>query len=104
MALKCTVHDIAVQTVALPRLQYRVSTHAANAHTPYCQPHSQKTATPLSNFGRTRAPNRSSGLDRKNTVTGQFRGKAATAFNLGLAQAGHCFVGKCLQNSKLCGS
>ena len=28
----------------------------------------------------------------------------ATAFNLGLAQAGHCLVRKCLQNSKLCGS
>jgi len=28
----------------------------------------------------------------------------ATAANLGLAQAGHCLVGKCLQNSKLCGS
>ena len=26
------------------------------------------------------------------------------AANLGLAQAGHCLVGKCLQNSKLCGS
>jgi len=24
--------------------------------------------------------------------------------NLGLAQSGHCLVGKCLQNSKLCGS
>ena len=27
-----------------------------------------------------------------------------TAANLGLAQAGHCLVGKCLQNSKLRGS
>jgi len=29
---------------------------------------------------------------------------ASTACNLGLAQAGHCLVGKCLKNSKLCGS
>jgi len=28
----------------------------------------------------------------------------ATAANLGLAQAGHCLVGKCLWNNKLCGS
>jgi len=26
------------------------------------------------------------------------------AYNLGLAQAGHCLFGKCLQNSKLCSS
>jgi len=31
-------------------------THRANAHTPYCKPHSAKTATPLSRFGLIHAP------------------------------------------------
>jgi len=44
------------------------------------------------------------GLDRKNTIIGKFSRKAATAGNMGLAQAGHCLVGKCLWNNKLRGS
>jgi len=51
-----------------------------------------KMAAAIFGFGRTHAPQRSSGLDRKNTIVGKYRGKAATSLNMGLAQAGHCLV------------
>ena len=38
-------------------------------------------ATAIFGFGLTHAPNQTQGLDRKNTVTGQLLGKAATIYN-----------------------
>ena len=45
---------------------------------PTAQP---KMATAIFGFGRTHAPEKLQGLDRKNTVVGQVRGKAGTANN-----------------------
>jgi len=56
----------------------------------------KKWLPPLFGFGLPYAPRQPQGLDRKNTIVGQYRGKAATSLNMGLAQAGHCFVGKYL--------
>jgi len=71
-----------VVVVALPCLQHSVFTrNLTNTQTPYCKPHSQKTAAPLSDFGLTHAPIRAQGLDRKYTVVEKYRGKAATATN-----------------------
>ena len=44
------------------------------------------------------------GIFESDTRTGKKPEWHATAGNMGLAQAGHCLVGKCLQNSKLRGS
>jgi len=41
----------------------------------------KKWLSPFFVFGLTRAPGKSQGLDRKNTVVGQVRGKAGTANN-----------------------
>jgi len=83
-----------VVVIALPCLQYRVPAHVTNAQTPYCKPTQPKMAAAIFGFGRTHAPQGSSGLDRKNTIVGKVRGKAATSLNMGLAQSGHCLVGK----------
>jgi len=62
-------------------LQYRVSTHKANAQTPYCKPAQPKMADAIFGFGLTHAPIRAEGLDQKPTIVGKYRGKAATATN-----------------------
>jgi len=67
--------------VALPRLQYRVEPPTTNAHTPYCKPAQPKMATAIFGFGRTHAPEKAQWLDRKNTIVGKVRGKAATMHN-----------------------
>ena len=82
--------------VALPYLQYRVPAHITNAQTPYCKPAQPKMADVIFVFGLTRAPRQPQGFDRENTIVGKVFGKAATSLNMGLAQAGHCLVGKCL--------
>ena len=67
--------------VAFPHLQYRVTTHQTNAHTPYCKSAQPKMANAIFGFGLTRAPSQLLGFDRKNTIIGKVRGKAATATN-----------------------
>jgi len=49
----------------------------------------KKWLSPLFGFGHPHAPEKSQGLDRKNTIVGKVRGKAATATNMGLAQWRH---------------
>jgi len=62
-------------------LQYRVLAHKANTQTPYCKPAQPKMAAAIFGFGLTHAPSQAQGLDRKNTIVGQYRGKAGTANN-----------------------
>ena len=70
-----------ISTVASPSFQCRVATHVT-AHKHHIENRTNKKwLTPFFVFGLTRAPQRSEGLDRKNTVVGQFRGKAATSLN-----------------------
>jgi len=70
--------------------------HKTAAHTPYCKPAQPKMAAAIFGFGLARAPRQPQGLDRKNTIVGRYRGKAATSLNMGLAQSGHYLVGKYL--------
>jgi len=85
-----------VPTVASQSLQYRVATPIIHSQTPYCKLAQPKMADAIFGFGRTHAPQKSSGFDQKNTIVGKYREKAATSLNMGLAQAGHCLVGKYL--------
>jgi len=64
-----------------PSLQYRVVAHVTNAHTPYCKLAQPKMADAIFGFGLSHAPSRAQGLDRKNTIVGKARGKAATMHN-----------------------
>ena len=85
-----------VETVAFPSFQCSVAdTHNQLTYT------TLKTALPkmaaaIFGFGLTHAPIQPQGLDKKNTIVGQVRGKAATSLNMGLAQSGHYLVGKYL--------
>ena len=62
---------------------FHTHNHLTNTTLKTAQP---KMADAIFGFGRTHAPQRSSGLDQKNTIVGQVRGKAATSLNMGLAQ------------------
>ena len=70
-----------VIAVALPRLQYRVSTHIIHAQTPYYKPHSQKMATAIIWLRAVARSLKPSGLDRKNTIVGKCSLMAATVYN-----------------------
>jgi hypothetical protein len=71
-----------VVVVALPRLQYRVSNPQNQPTNTILQTRTaEKWLSPLFGFGLTHAPIRPEGFDRKNTVIGKYRGKAATVHN-----------------------
>jgi len=78
-----------VLAVASPSFQYRVSAHKPTCTHHIENPHSKPMATPFACFGRSHAPENSQELNRKNTIVGKYRGKAATSLNLGLAQWRH---------------
>jgi len=65
--------------VALPRLQYRVADSQSQRTHTILQTRTARNGYTISGFGLTRAPNQPQGVDRKNTVVGKCRGKAATA-------------------------
>jgi len=79
--------------VASPSLQYRVANTYNQLTNTILQTAQPKMAAAIFGFGRTHAPSRSQGFDRKNTVVGKVRGKAATSLNMVLAQAGHYLAG-----------
>ena len=70
-----------IMAVALPRLQYRVANPQSQHTSTILQTRTAKNGYAIFGFGRTHAPEKSQGLDRKNTIVGKCRGKAATANN-----------------------
>ena len=70
-----------IQTVALPCEQCRVASARCLHRNTTLLTTQPKMATAIFGFGLTRAPNRTWGLDRKNTIVGKSRWKEATAHN-----------------------
>ena len=91
--------------VALPRLQYRViAPHNHHKNTILQTRTAKRWLSPSFGYERTRAPFQLQVLDRKNTIVGKYRGKAATATNKQfgtMAGVPHC---KVLRNNRLRGS
>jgi len=73
--------NIQCQAVAFPSFQGRVATRNSPHKHHLENRTNKKWLTPFFVLRLTRAPQRSEGLDRKNTVVGQFRGRAATSLN-----------------------
>jgi hypothetical protein len=65
----------------LPRLQYRVADTQSHCIHTILQTRTARNDYAISGFGLIHAPFQSQGLDRKNTIVGKCRGKAATATN-----------------------
>ena len=78
--------NIQCQAVAFPSFQGRVATRNSPHKHHLENRTNKKWLTPFFVFGLTHALKRSRGLDRKHTVVGKYRGKAATSLNLVLAR------------------
>jgi len=90
-----------VVTVALLRLQCRVSGAHNQLINTTLQTAQPKMATAIFGFGLTRAPRQPQGFGRKNTIVGKCRGRAATMHNKQFGAMSGVTRWKALTNSKL---